>query len=152
MCKYLLLSSPCLSSLGIGFSRFLSTILQICSFMCPSDRHQLVFNQSSVIKSFEAVIEEIQRALENYGQNIIKKEGRNVNVTVMNKSTEPKVMNKWCFSIRHWGTQANPQSHCTEYGYHPSRVPGAPSRDSERMGGARNSHSIQTPSILKKAS
>lgn len=69
--------------------------------------------------------------MENYGQDIIKKEGRNLHVTIMNKHTEPKVMNKSCFSIRHWRSQANPQSHCTEFGYRPSRVPRAPSRDSE---------------------
>lgn len=41
------------------------------------------------IKSFEAVIAETQRTLENYGQNIIKKEGCNIIVTV-----QPEGMNK----------------------------------------------------------
>lgn len=126
-----------LFSLGIGFSRFLSTILQICSFMCPSDWHQpgRLNTKASFIKSFEAVIGDIQRSLENYGQNIIKKERCNIIVTV-----QPEGMNKCCFSARHWRTIGTSGSHYTKCGYPLARVPRSPKRDSEQMGGARFEH------------
>lgn len=52
--------------------------------------------EPSVIKSLEAPIIEIQRTLENYGQNVIKKRGGHINVTV-----HPKVKNMMLFSQNH---------------------------------------------------